>query len=108
MVAAAAFAAQAVTIDFNNEKIGQPPGGFSMALTGGGQPGKWAVMKDDESSERGNVLAQTDADPIVALLLPCIYSQNNPPLRLIQTIPMRTWKGASIIWLWISSTNGFM
>jgi hypothetical protein len=61
LLATAVFSAQGVTIDFNSDKAGQPPSGFSTALTGRGQPGKWVVMKDDASPDRGNVLAQTDA-----------------------------------------------
>ena len=49
-------------IDFESDKVGQAPAGFSFALTGSGRPGVWVVRKDDAAAERGNVLAQTDAD----------------------------------------------
>jgi len=58
----AALTASAQTIDFNKDKAGEPPKGFSTALTGGGKPGVWIVTKDDTSPNQGNVLAQTDAD----------------------------------------------
>src|SRR5262244_2509577 len=58
----AAFTASAQTIDFNKDKTGEPPRGFSTALTGQGKAGVWVVMKDDASPNQGNVLAQTDAD----------------------------------------------
>jgi len=58
----AGLRASAQTIDFNKDKAGEPPKGFSTALTGGGKPGVWIVMKDDTSPNQGNVLAQTDAD----------------------------------------------
>src|SRR6266496_6735671 len=60
---ATALSAQTTAIDFNQEKAGEAPSGFSTALTGKGRPGMWAVMKDDSSSAQGNVLAQTDSDP---------------------------------------------
>jgi hypothetical protein len=41
---AAVVAAQTTTIDFNNDKVGEAPSGFSTALTGRGKPGKWVVM----------------------------------------------------------------
>jgi len=58
----AAQTASAQTIDFNKDKAGEPPKGFSTALTGQGKAGVWVVMKDDASLGQGNVLAQTDAD----------------------------------------------
>jgi len=58
----AALATSAQTIDFNKDKAGEPPKGFSTALTGQGKAGVWVVTKDDSSPDRGNVLAQTDAD----------------------------------------------
>jgi len=58
----AAFTASAQTIDFNKDKAGEPPKGFSTALTGQGKAGVWVVTKDEASPNQGNVLAQTDAD----------------------------------------------
>jgi Domain of Unknown Function (DUF1080) len=58
----AALTASAQTIDFNKDKAGEPPKGFSTALTGQGKAGVWVVTKDDASPNQGNVLAQTDAD----------------------------------------------
>jgi 3-keto-disaccharide hydrolase len=58
----AALTTSAQTIDFNKDKVGEPPKGFSTALTGQGRAGVWVVMKDDASPNHGNVLAQTDAD----------------------------------------------
>jgi hypothetical protein len=58
----ASLTASAQTFDFNKDKAGDPPKGFSTALTGQGKEGVWVVTKDDSSPDRGNVLAQTDAD----------------------------------------------
>jgi hypothetical protein len=58
----AATTAAAQTVDFNKDKAGEPPKGFSTALTGQGKAGVWVVIKDDASPNQGNVLAQTDAD----------------------------------------------
>lgn len=49
-------------IDFESDKVGQAPALFSFGLTGSGRTGVWLVKRDDASAERGNVLAQTDAD----------------------------------------------
>ena len=65
MLVSAALAAQTSmrrVIDFESDKAGQPPASFAFGLTGSGKPGAWVVRKDDASPDRGNVLAQTDAD----------------------------------------------
>jgi hypothetical protein len=49
-------------IDFESDTAGQAPAMFSFALTGSGRPGVWVVRKDEIAADRGNVLAQTDAD----------------------------------------------
>lgn len=49
-------------IDFESDTVGQPPASFLLALTGSGRPGVWTVRKDEAAPDRGNVLAQTDAD----------------------------------------------
>jgi hypothetical protein len=65
LVLSATLAAQTSTrrvIDFESDKIGQAPAGFSFALTGSGRPGVWIVRKDEAAVDRGNVMAQTDGD----------------------------------------------
>src|SRR5512147_623549 len=73
LLAPAIRAAQLTTINFNSDKVGQPPTGFSTVLTGGGRPGVWVIMKDDASPDRGNVLAQTDADATDYRFPVCTY-----------------------------------
>ena len=65
LLLSAALAAQTPmrrVIDFESDKVGPAPAMFSFALTGSGRPGVWVVRKDETAPERGNVLAQTDAD----------------------------------------------
>ena len=69
----AALTASAQTIDFNKDRAGEPPKGFSTALTGQGKAGVWVVMKDDASPGQGNVLAQTDADATGYRFPLCVY-----------------------------------
>jgi hypothetical protein len=57
----AGVSTSAQTIDFNKDNAGEPPKGFSTALTGQGRVGVWVVMKDEASPNQGHVLAQTDA-----------------------------------------------
>jgi len=69
----AALTVSAQTVDFNKDKAGGPPKGFSTALTGQGKAGVWVVMKDDASPGQGNVLAQTDADATGYRFPLCVY-----------------------------------
>lgn len=60
--AQAGVAQQVIVLDFEADKAGALPAGFSFAHTAKkGKPGVWSVKADD--AERKNVLAQTDADP---------------------------------------------
>jgi hypothetical protein len=63
LLASASVLAQTTTVNFDQDKEGAPPANTTTALTGRGKPGKWTVMKDDTAPSKGNVLAQTDADP---------------------------------------------
>jgi 3-keto-disaccharide hydrolase len=69
----AALTASAQTFDFNKDRAGEPPKGFSNALTGQGKVGVWVVTKDDASPNQGNVLAQTDADATGYRFPVCIH-----------------------------------
>jgi hypothetical protein len=59
-----AFAAEgsASRFDFDSDKPGEAPQGFSLGRTGKGPPGKWIVQAADDAPSGKNVLAQTDAD----------------------------------------------
>ena len=69
------FAQKIMTIDFDKDKTGALPDGFSAALTGSGRAGVWAVARDDESPEHKNVLAQTDADATGYRFPVCVYDK---------------------------------
>jgi len=47
---------------FDDQKAGEPPRGWTCALTGGGRPGTWTVARDDSAPSPPMVLAQTDRD----------------------------------------------
>jgi len=71
-IAAGAFA-QTTTINFDKDKVGEVPKGFTTALTGRGKPGAWVVMKDDTAPSKDAVLAQTDADSTGYRFPVCVY-----------------------------------
>lgn len=57
-----AAAPAAVTSNFDADKPGNSPAGFSFARTGSGHEGKWRVKAEPGAPSGGNVLAQLDAD----------------------------------------------
>jgi hypothetical protein len=111
-MAAAAFSAQVVNIDFNNDKPGQPPSGFSPALTGRGQPGKWVVTKDDASPDRGNVLAQIDADKTDYRFPVCVYddftAKDVDVAVKFKPVSGRVDQGAGIVWRYKDKDNYYI
>jgi hypothetical protein len=50
------------TWDFQKDKVGEAPAGFSFGRTGQGRPGKWVVVADPGASAGGRALAQVDTD----------------------------------------------
>jgi hypothetical protein len=50
--------AMAETVNFDDEAIGAPPRGWTMTMTGRGDP-KWTVEKDQTAPSRSNVLKQS-------------------------------------------------
>lgn len=50
------------TWDFDNDRAGEPPKGFSFGRTGKGRPGRWVVLADKDAPSPPHVLAQTDED----------------------------------------------
>ncbi len=112
LISAMAFAAQVITIDFNKDKPGQPPSGFSTALTGRGQPGKWLVAKDDSSPDRGNVLAQTDADTTDYRFPVCIYddlaAKDVDVIVKFKPVSGRGDQGAGIVWRYKDKDNYYI
>ena len=48
--------------NFDSDKAGAPPAGFSFGRTGEGRDGKWVVRTEAGAPSGSNVLAQTDAD----------------------------------------------
>src|SRR6266498_95858 len=98
----ATVSAQTTTIDFNQDKSGEPPSGFSTAFTGRGRPGKWVVMKDNASPNQGNVLAQTDADSTGYRFPICVFdgltAKDVDVTVKFKAVSGKVDQGAGIVW----------
>src|SRR5690242_2540924 len=71
--AAAAEEPAPLSIEFGEMRAGEPPAGFSQALTGRGMPGTWIVAEDAAAPDKMRVLAQTDTDPTENRFPLCLY-----------------------------------
>ncbi len=114
-VATAVVGAQtqtAKTFTFDQDTVGAPPHGFSTALTGQGKPGVWVVRKDAQSPDRGNVLAQTDADPTDSRFPVCILddlSVKDLDLSvLIKPVTGRGDQAAGLVWRYQDANNYYI
>ena len=76
LLAAAAAAAEEpapLAIEFGEMRAGEPPAGFTQALTGRGMPGTWIVAEDAAAPDKMRVLAQTGTDPTDDRFPLCIH-----------------------------------
>ena len=99
-------------IDFESDKSGQAPAGFSFALTGSGRPGVWTVRRDDASPERGNVLAQTDGDP-TSYRFPMAVLDDTTSADLDMSVRFRPISGrvdqaAGLVWRYQDANNYYV
>ncbi len=101
---------QSSKIDFEKDAIGNPPQGFSFALTGKGKPGVWIVKKDDQA--HGNVLMQTDADTTDYRFPVAVYDSvtaKDVDLSVqFKAISGRGDQGAGIVWRYRDQNNYYI
>jgi hypothetical protein len=62
LLAAAVFAQQQASYNFDSDPPGKPPPGFTSCATGGGTAGKWIVREMADAPSGKHVVVQTDAD----------------------------------------------
>jgi Domain of Unknown Function (DUF1080) len=109
---AAGAQAQTTTINFESDKAGDPPKGFTTALTGRGKPGVWVVMKDDTAASKSNVLAQTDADATGYRFPVCVYdglSVKDADISVkIKAISGKGDQGGGIVWRYKDKDNYYI
>ncbi|HEU5237968.1 MAG TPA: family 16 glycoside hydrolase [Pyrinomonadaceae bacterium] len=107
-----AISAQTTTINFNQDKSGEAPSGFSTALTGRGRPGKWVIMKDPASPNQSNILAQTDADPTGYRFPLCVYdgltAKDVDVSVKFKPVSGKGDQGAGIVWRYRDKDNYYI
>jgi Domain of Unknown Function (DUF1080) len=109
-VSVAVTLAQNAKLDFEKDAVGQPPRGFSFALTGQGKPGAWVVKKDDAA--HGNVLVQSDADRTDYRFPVAVYNDfvaNDVDLSVqFKAISGKGDQGAGLVWRYRDQNNYYI
>ena len=108
----ASLQAQTASINFDKDKAGEAPKGFTTALTGKGKPGVWVVMKDDTAPSKSNVLAQTDADRTGYRFPVCVYdglTVKDADISVkIKAISGKDDQGGGIVWRYKDKDNYYI
>jgi hypothetical protein len=98
------------TINFDSDDPGQPPKGFSFALTGQGRPGVWLVKKDDAA--HGNVLVQSDADTTDYRFPVAVYNDfSGADVHLavqFKALAGKGDQGAGLVWRYRDQNNYYV
>jgi hypothetical protein len=104
--------AQIVVVDFNKEELGKPPKGFSTALTGKGEPGKWIVDFDEHDMSRGRFLCQTTMDKTGYRFPVCVYdgvSARNVDVSVkFKPVKGKVDQAAGIVWRYKDKDNYYI
>ena len=111
VVMAMSASGQAVA-DFEKDKPGAPPAGFTTALTGTGRPGVWTVVEDKTAPSGRAVLAQTDADATSYRFPLCVYDGTTAKDADIsvkfKAISGAKDQGAGIVWRYRDKDNYYI
>lgn len=99
-------------VTFDQDELGVPPAGFSTGLTGQGRPGVWVVAKDAQSPDRGNVLAQTDADPtgyrFPVCVLDSVSAKDVDVSVMFKPVSGRGDRAAGLVWRYADADNYYL
>ena len=99
-------------IDFEKDKPGTAPAGFTTALTGSGKPGVWLVIDDPTAPSGHQVLAQTDADAtsyrFPVCVLDSLTAKDADISVRIKAVSGREDQGAGIVWRYRDKANYYL
>ena len=98
--------------DFDAMKTGEPPDGFSVALTGGGPAPAWSIQEDPEAPSGTKVLLQTSSDDTNFRFPLCVYDGfTGTDLELsvaFKPISGRVDRAAGLVWRYRDAENYYV
>jgi hypothetical protein len=105
-------AAETLTVDFDTMLSGQPPTGFTTAVTGEGTEPEWVVQKDAGAPSGDQVLAQVSEAPARNQFPLAIYdgfSAFDLDLSVkIKPISGETDQAAGLVWRFLDKNNYYI
>lgn len=112
LVLFAAVSAAAQVINFDSDKTGALPPGWTQAMTHQGGAPNWVVMKDDTAPSKPNVLAQTSNDPTdgrfpLAILEKANFKDGEVSVNF-KAISGRVDQAAGIVWRYRDPNNYYI
>jgi len=102
----------AKTINFDHDKVGEVPKGWSVAMTHQGGAPKWEVLAEPTAPSKSKVLAQTSSDATGGRFPLCIYDNSNlkdgEVSVAFKAVSGRVDQGAGLVWRYRDSGNYYI
>ena len=102
----------AKTINFDHDKVGEVPKGWSVAMTHQGGAPKWEVLAEPTAPRKSKVLAQTSSDATGGRFPLCIYDNSNlkdgEVSVAFKAVSGRVDQGAGLVWRYRDSGNYYI
>jgi hypothetical protein len=102
----------AKTINFDHDKVGEVPKGWSVAMTHQGGPPKWEVLAEPTAPSKAKVLAQTSSDATGGRFPLCIYDNSSLTDGEISVafkpVSGRVDQGAGLVWRYRDPGNYYI
>jgi hypothetical protein len=107
------FTQMAAVNDFETDRIGKVPSGFTTALTtGGGEPGQWIMRKEADAPSGRNVVAQASAirknSRFPMLVLDKLVARDVDVSVRFKPISGRIDQAAGLVWRYEDKDNYFV
>lgn len=108
----AAVAVYAETINFDADKPGALPSGWTSAMTHKGGAQKWEVLQDNTAPSKPNVLAQTSQDATGGRFPLAVYNPSNLKDGEVSVqfkpISGKVDQGAGVVWRYRDENNYYI
>lgn len=102
----------AETLDFEGDRAGNPPAGFTIAQTGSGAPPQWRVEEDGAAPSGKHVLTQRNADQTRSRFPLAVYDKasfaDGAISTRFKTLSGKIDQAAGIVWRYRDPDNYYL
>lgn len=99
-------------LKFDNDAVQRPPSGFTLAVSGMGEPAGWFVVRDESAPSQPNALAQPETDRAEVRYPLCVFDSIKAKnlgcgvsLKIIRGLQDQS---AGIVWRYIDRDNYYL